>query len=411
MKKHSITTPALRAVAFLLTGLVASLLAAPPEYNSNIEEIPNSRVTVVNMQTIFDASTRNNAKVFPRIIESIAWNNTGTKLYIDYQGVNQYFAIVDLSSAIKGTARVKFLSHTRDKGNTRHNNANPVFHPSNKFYVFSGQDIGVTEYRRSLPGYGFCTNLYAADINSNVYWPLTTNVSTAKMVRGAFMPQFSPDGTTLFWTVCECHPLDKEILGRRSLMLGDFSIVGDVPQLTNAKRIAEDQLSNAFAESYGFSPDGKQLLLAGTRKNVNEWYRMDIGLYSLETNKVTFLTNRTDTWDRYAAFTAMGRKIIWSSSGDYTIPYLGIGGSQWQNEMLSELWIMNANGMDKRQLTHFNERGHSQYAGSKCYVGMVKWHPTKKNTIAFILHKQHSLNNTSSSIIIAELGNALLGGK
>ena len=390
---------------------MASLLAAPPEYNSNIEEIPNSRVTVVNMQTIFDASTRNNAKVFPRIIESIAWNNTGTKLYIDYQGVNQYFAIVDLSSAIKGTARVKFLSHTRDKGNTRHNNANPVFHPSNKFYVFSGQDIGVTEYRRSLPGYGFCTNLYAADINSNVYWPLTTNVSTAKMVRGAFMPQFSPDGTTLFWTVCECHPLDKEILGRRSLMLGDFSIVGDVPQLTNAKRIAEDQLSNAFAESYGFSPDGKQLLLAGTRKNVNEWYRMDIGLYSLETNKVTFLTNRTDTWDRYAAFTAMGRKIIWSSSGDYTIPYLGIGGSQWQNEMLSELWIMNANGTDKRQLTHFNERGHSHYASCKCYVGMVKWHPTKKNTLAFILHKQHSLNNTSSSIIIAELGNALLGGK
>ncbi len=411
MNTHSITTPALHAVAFLLTGLVASLLAAPPEYNSNIEEIPNSRVTVVSMQTIFDASSRNNAKVFPRNIESIAWNSNGTKLYIDYQGINQYFGIADLSSAIKGTARVKVISHTRDKGNTRLNNANPVFHPDNKYYVFSGQDIGVTEYRRSLPGYGFCTNLCAADVNSNVYWPLTTYVSTAKMVRGAFMPQFSPDGSKLFWTVCECHPLDREILGKRSLMLGDFAIVGDVPQLTNAKRIAADQLSNAFAESYGFSPDGKQLLLAGTRKNVYEWYRMDIGVYSLETNKVTFLTDRTDTWNRYAAFTPTGRKILWSSSGDYTIPYLGIGGSQWQNEMLSELWIMNANGSYRTQLTHFNERGHSHYAGCKCYIGMIKWHPTKKNTVAFLLHKQHSLNNTSSSIIVAELGNALLGGK
>ena len=145
MKNHSITAFAPKAVAFLLTGLVASLLAAPPDYNSNIEEIPNSRVMVVNMQTIFDASARNNAKVFPRNIESIAWNSTGTKLYIDYQGVNQYFSIADLSSAIKGTAKVKILTHTRDKGNTRHNNANPVFHPSNKYYVFSGQDIGVTE--------------------------------------------------------------------------------------------------------------------------------------------------------------------------------------------------------------------------------------------------------------------------
>ena len=296
MKKQSSTTPALRAVVFLLlTGFAVSLFGAPPEFNSNIEEIPNARVTIVSMQTIFDASSRNNAKVFPRTIESIAWNSNGTKLYIDYQGVNQYFAIADLSSAPKGNARVKVISHTRDNGNTRLNNANPVFHPGNKYYVFSGQDIGVTEYKRSLPGYGFCTNLCAADINSNVYWPLTSYISSAKMVRGAFMPQFSSDGSKLFWTMCECNPLGKDLFGKRYLMLGDFSIAGEVPQLTNAKRIADDQLSGAFAESYGFSPDGKQLLLAGTRKDVNDWFKMDIGIYSLETNKVTFLTNRTDT--------------------------------------------------------------------------------------------------------------------
>ena len=90
MKNHNIAVSAPKAVAFLLTGLIASLLAAPPEYNSNIEEIPNSRVMVVNMQTIFDASARNNAKVFPRSIESIAWNSTGTKLFIDCQGENPY---------------------------------------------------------------------------------------------------------------------------------------------------------------------------------------------------------------------------------------------------------------------------------------------------------------------------------
>ena len=390
---------------------MASLLAAPHEYNSNIEEIPNSRVTVVSVQTIFDASPRNNGKLFSRYIESIAWNGTGTKLYIDYQGVNQYFAIADASSAIKGGDKVKIISHTRDKGNTRLNNANPVFHPGNMYYVFSGQDTGVSEYKRSLPGYGFCTNLFAADIESNVYWPLTSNVSTAKLIRGAVMPQFSADGSKLFWTLCETTPGGKELYGKRTLMLGDFAILSGVPQLTSAKTVADDQLSGAFAESYGFSPDGKQLLFSGTPKNVNEWHRMSIGLISLETNKVTFLTDKTDTWDRYAAFTPTGRKIVWSSSGDYSIPYLGIGGNQWQNEMFSELWIMNATGRDKRQLTHFNERGHSHYAGCKCYVGMVRWHPTKKNTVALILHKQHNVNNISSSILLVELGNNLQSGK
>ena len=213
MNTHTTTISTLRAVPFLLTGFVASVLAAPPEYNSNIEEIPNSRVTVVNVQTLFDASPRNNGKLFSRYIESIAWNSTGTKLYIDYQGVNQYFAIADASSVLKGGNKVKIISHTRDKGNTRLNNSNPVFHPENKYYVFSGQDTGVSEYKRSLPGYGFCTNLFAADIESNVYWPLTSNVSTAKLIRGAVMPQFSLDGSKLFWTLCETTPGDKELYG------------------------------------------------------------------------------------------------------------------------------------------------------------------------------------------------------
>lgn len=412
MKNNNTTNHALRAASFLLmTGLCFSLFAAPAENNSDIEAIPNSRVTVANMQTIFDASVKSNSKIFPRNIESIAWDSTGTKLFIDYQGINQYFAVADLSSALKGTPKVKYLTHTRDKTNTRLNNANPAFHPNGKYYVFSGQDLGINEFKRSLPGYGFCTNLCLAEIRSNIYWPLTTYVSTAKLIRGAVMPQFSPDGTQLFWTACENTSSDKGIMGKRILMLAQFSFTSDAPRLDNARQIASDQLDTSFAESYGFSPDGKTLLFAGTRKNTNEWYNMDLGTYSLETNKTTLLTNRPETWNRYATFSATGKKILWSCSGSYDIPYLGIGGNQWQNEMLSEIWIMNADGRDKRQLTSFNVRGNSQYAGCKCYVGMIKCHPTRKNTFAFILHKQHSVNSTSSSIIIAELGNSLLGGK
>ena len=408
ISNHNILS--LQSVVFVLASSLVAAFAAPVESSSDIEEIPNSRVGVVNMHTIFDSSVKSSQKVFPRNIESIAWDSTGNRLFIDYQGVNQYFAIADLSSALKGTPKVKILSHSRDKGNTRLNSANPVFHPSDKYYLFSGQDNGVNEYKRSLPGYGFCTNLVAADIQSNIFWPLTAYVSNAKILRGALMPQFSPDGKQLFWTHCETTPAEKSIFGKRTLMLADFKVIANTPQLSNARQIAGDQLDTSFAESYGFSPDGKSLLFAATRKNAAVWYSMDLASFNLETNEIRFLTDRAETWDRYAAFTTTGKKIIWSSSGTYAIPYLGVGGSQWQNEMLSEIWIMTAKGQDRRQITFFNERGNSQYAGCKCYVGMIKWHPTRRNTFAFILHKQHSLNSTSSSIVIAELANKALSG-
>ena len=103
------------------------------------------------------------------------------------------------------------------------------------------------------------------------------------------------------------------------------------------------------------------------------------------------LTEDASGWNRWASYSPQGSKIIWSSAFGLINPNMGVGGSRWQLELRSELWLMNADGSDKRRLTSFNRPdtidnrllGITSY--QHCYVGESAWSPDGR-TIAAVVH-------------------------
>lgn len=372
----------------------------------DIEQIVNSRIIVTKTTAVFDTAKYSVGKPSSKNIASVAWSPDGKKLLIDIQGSNQYYSIASVKlDGDKATTTI--LSSGRVPQNSRLHDSNPAWHPKGKHFVFVGQNGNSTEFKRAMPGEGLFCNLWLGNSKGNNFWQLTDYISSFNSPKGATMPRFSPDGKKLFWTNCQGQPPLKSIHSERALVLADFSLKDDTPEINIVQTFQPGNAENKFYESYGFSPDGKSLLYAANLEQGQDWFGMDICTQPVNSTVPKQLTTSPTVWDRYASFSPNGKKIVWSSSEGYSIAYLGPGGSRWQQAMISELWIMNRDGSEKRRITGFNDRTNPQYIGQRCFFGMIAWNPVDSKKLAVILHKQFNVYNNSSTVMIIELGNQL----
>lgn len=364
-----------------------------------LEHVPNHRIRVKSMTTLQSI----------RQVESIIWHPDGSSLLIDSAVGNPYYNLYAVHFDQDGNESVRPLLERRDGtaiGNLH--NSNGSWHPRGRHVVFSGQNVGSTELRRSAPGYGLFSNLWLCDSTGQRSWRLTDLQSSYFNPRGASMPFFSPDGRKLVWTASDGRAGSGRARGRldsiwgvRTLCVADFAFRGGEPEISNLKEYTPGEQDD-FYESYGFTKDGKQLLFAANMTDDQPWYGMDICLFNLKTEKIVSLTDTPMAWDRYATFSPGGEKVIWSSSEGFTVSALGIGGATWQKEMVSELWIMNKDGRQKRRLTYFNQRNRPEAVTTRCYVGMSSWHP-KENKVALVLHNEIRPGVMESTVMILEL--------
>ena len=394
--------------AWAITALVLTFSMISSAIGEGIENVPNSRITISRITPLLNINSKDVFRTLPKAIESLEWSPDGKSLLVDTQGVNQFFSIAIMSTSGEKTS-IRQLSNSRDTGNTRLNNSNPCFHKDGKHYVFIGQDLNSREYARSLPGIGLFSNICLAKINSPNYWNLTNYVSSYKLAKGAVMPRFSKDGQMLCWTTCIADAEDRNFWGRRSIAIAKFAFANDTPELTGIRNYSPSSNRHPFYETYGFSPDGKSLLFASNLAVNQQWFTMDICSLNLENGQVTKLTDTPNDWNRFAAYSPNGKKIIYTSSEGFSVPFLGNDAQKWKNELFSELWIMNSNGTEKRKLSGFNDPGNPFFAKTKAFVGMVTWHPIDPNKIAFILNVRNNAYTNFASIVIAELSNSTTG--
>ncbi len=151
---------------------------------------------------------------------------------------------------------------------------------------------------------------------------------------------------------------------------------------------------DCFYETHDFSNDGKRLLISGNLVKGQVHTGLDIYEMDIVSRKVKRLTHTDNDWDEHALYSPEGTMIAWMSSTGYAIDY-GLkedGDSTWELNMSqaeaklkTELWLMNTDGSNTRQITHFNTPGHPEYVrGANCIIADSTWAPDGKSIVACV---------------------------
>jgi len=245
-------------------------------------------------------------------------------------------------------------------------NGNVTWHSSGKYLVFTAQNEdaqGDLLDSVAIPGVGLNCNLWAMSADGEQVWQLTDLPTQQRTPQGVIHPQFSHDGSRLFWAQAlgEYSPVAGEEWGKWQLAIADFVIEEGTPRLEN---IAYSQPGPhpRFYESHGWSLDDSLVIFSG---NPEEGYHppngIDIYTMDAATSEINRLTHTSTDWDEHAHFSPDGSTIAWMSGAELDVEFPSVKWPDWKEYITTELWMMNADGSDQQRITYFNEPGHPHH--------------------------------------------------
>ena len=207
---------------------------------------------------------------------------------------------------------------------------------------------------------GLWCDLWVAKADGSEWYQLT---DTTLRTDGVLFPIFSPDGSKLLWSriIKPANPLHP--WGVYRLMIGDFSFVNGIPQLSNVQDITPNGIE--FIEPGQFSPDGRSVVVSsdvGATPN----NRMNVLEIDLATDTYVDLTKDSDlVWHEHPSYTPDGQHIIYMS------------GIPW-HPLSADLVMINRDGSGWTQLTHFNDPGYAEYAREAVDAFHARYSPDGK---------------------------------
>lgn len=216
---------------------------------------------------------------------------------------------------------------------------NPAWDPTGQFILFQGQTKAQTVYAPlSEPGKGVNHDLYIMQADGSAITQLT-NLS-ARTFYGVLHPQFSHDGTQVTWA-------QLQTATTWSIQVADITYQGSQPVLSNIRSFQPGE-NPRFYETSGFSADDAHIIFSGTPDPDQTSWGADIYMLNIATGELTNLTNTNTIWEEHAHLSPDGSQILYMS---------GEGTPAFQYE----LWLMDADGTNKEQLTRFHTAGYPEY--------------------------------------------------
>ncbi|MFH1038150.1 MAG: hypothetical protein V1789_05715 [PVC group bacterium] len=313
--------------------------------------------------------------------KSVDWHPELDRIASARQGEDGYY---DVFTMKPDGSDMRVLTHTLT-GCPRKHNGNPCFHPSGEFLVFTGEDERLPDQdaavrRLAVPGSGLGGNLFVARIDGGTCHQLT-KYPLIPLLRAVIHPQFSKDGKKLAWS--ERVRRGNSFGGGWVIKIADF-VDGDRAVLKNVITLEPGE-QDCFYEIHDFSSDGERLLFSGNLQEGHAHTGLDIYEMNLENGGINRLTDSESDWDEHAHYSPDGSRIAWMSSAGFDIDYgpeKGQG-TTWGEHLKTELWVMDADGSNARQLTHFNTKGYPEnITGARCIVADSAWAPDGKSICA-----------------------------
>ena len=255
------------------------------------------------------------------------------------------------------------------------------WHPSGRYLIFTAEKQdhpGTSEW--SIPGRGAYNDLWAATADGRQVFQLTN--LPVDVGRGIIIPHFSRDGRRVAWSelVGTINVWDPRLqFGSFVMKVADWEDTWFGPRLANIRTFRPGP--EGFYETYGFTPDGSQLIFCSSLATGNVW-SSQIFTMDLATGAVTRQLT-TDAYNEHAYYSVDGAKIVWMTNFQSTL-----GGCDW--------WIMNADGSGKTRLTRFNEPGDPASTGQPVWCGDTAWTPDGR---AFLGSVQTDLVGGSGKIV------------
>ncbi len=337
--------------------------------------------------------------------QSVAWAPVANRILLSLKGRDRYYRVHLYTP--EGIPRACL---TLGMTGVRLHRGNASWYPSGEYVVFTSQILGSGTYRMSLPANGLNSNIWLTDRDGESFWQLTFVSGSVTAPKGVVFPFFSPDGRILAWAgnTGKYDP-DKYTWGQRAIYLGDFSF-DDMgrPHLRHTRMLQPGERKD-FYETHGFTPDGSRLLFSADIHKNQSVFGLDICEWDLKKHKLVMLTDTPRVWDRYAAISPDGRKIVWASNAGQPLQNPIFQTSDWKRFLRSEIWIMNSDGSDPRQLTHFNTKSAVEYAGKRTFVGEIAWAPDNRR-LAAVVNRENQWGNIEPYTYIIELGKAIPKG-
>ena len=248
------------------------------------------------------------------------------------------------------------------------NNGQPAWHPSGRYLVFQAEKAESTITGVTTPGAGVLNDLWLMDPQTRAVWLLR---EVPAPLGGVLHPHFSHDGSRLSWSELygPASGTPGHEVGLWKLMVADFEWDGAAPRLSSISEYIPGV--EGFHENHGFSPDGSKLIFTAPLEEGRSARLSNLWTLDLQDGSLGQLTG--EGYNEHGQYSPDGSKIVWISGN-------GAGKGVWGEDYWgTELWIMNADGSGKQQLSHANQPGHEHQSWSEGRAGSTifadsSWH-------------------------------------
>lgn len=311
--------------------------------------------------------------------KTLDWSPKLNKLTVEKYGADTYVDIYVMNPDGSGEQCL-----TCDKaGCPQKHNGNSAWHPSGEYIVFTAEKENNPKalWREAQPGSGFNNDLWVMTADGQNFFQLT---EYQLHTRAVIHPHFSNDGRKVFWAE-RLRSSAGSGWGEWALKIADFVIESGKPSLKNTQ-VYQPGRNHYFYESHGFPPDDSKIIFTANSEGQSD-SGFDIYTLDLASGKLTNLTNTPNDWDELAHYSPDGKKIAWLSATGLNIPAGSIKVEEFEKGLISELWIMDADGSNKQRLTYFNQPGYAEYmGGQRVIVADSTWSPDSKTIAVLIAH-------------------------